>query len=77
MVKVWVSGFCVITWFNGMVEFLVNGPMVVLGNCDWVNTWLPTYLLCRKIRSSHSSLMMIFFFICLNLCLGRPFGFLI
>ena len=56
------------TWFNGMVEFLetlVDGQMVVLGNCDWTNPWLPMYPLCRRIKSSCSSLMMIFF-ICLN-----------
>ena len=53
------------SWFNGMVEFLVilvNGKMVVLGNCDRTNIWLPTYPLDRRIRSSRSSLMMIFLF---------------
>ena len=33
------------TWFNGMVEFwniLFNEKMVVLGNCDRTNAWLPT-----------------------------------
>ena len=66
---VWLSvqafGFCVMSWFNGMVEFLVilvNGKMVVLGNCDRTNIWLPTYPLDRRIRSSRSSLMMIFLF---------------
>ena len=58
-------GFCVMTWFNGMVEFfwkiLVNGQMVVLGNCDRTITWLPTYPLDRRIKSSRSSLMMIFY----------------
>ena len=31
---VWFFGFCVMTWFNGMVEFLkilFNGEMVILG----------------------------------------------
>ena len=41
-------GFCVMTWFNGMVEFL---QMVVLGNCNRINAWLPTYPLDRRIRS--------------------------
>ena len=48
--------------------------MVVLGNCDRTNAWLPTYPLGRRISSSRSSL--IFFFICLNFCLGRPLKFL-
>ena len=54
------------TWFNGMVEFwkiLFNGQMVVLGNCDRTNACLPTYPLCKRIRSSRNSLI----FICLNL----------
>ena len=32
--RVWVFGFCVMTWFEGMVEFLVilvNGQMVGFG----------------------------------------------
>ena len=35
--RVWVLGFCVMTWFNGMIEFwkiLFNGHMMVLGNFD-------------------------------------------
>ena len=46
----------------------------VLGNCDRTNAWLLMYPLDRRIRSSCSSLMMIFF-ICLNFFLCRPFGF--
>ena len=61
---VWVLGFCVMTWFNGIVEFWkekkINGQMVVLGNCDQTNAWLPTYPLCRRIRSSRSSLIFYF-----------------
>ena len=66
VLQVWVFGFCVMTWFNGMVEFwkiLFNGQMVVLGNCDRTNACLPTYPLCKRIRSSRNSLI----FICLNL----------
>ena len=65
-----------ILW-NGMVEYflviLVNG----LGNCDRTNAWLPTYPLNKRIRSSRSScIMMVFFFlIYLNFCLGHPFRF--
>ena len=32
--RVWFFGFCVMAWFNGMVEFLkilFNGEMVILG----------------------------------------------
>ena len=60
---VWVLGFCVMTWFNGMVDFwkiLFNGKMVVLGNCDRTNAWLPMYPLCRRIRSSRSSLILFY-----------------
>ena len=52
-------GFCVMTWFKGMVEFwkiLFNGQIVVLGNCDRTHAWLPMYPLYRRIRSSRSSL---------------------
>ena len=61
---------------NGMVEYflviLVNG----LGNCDRTNAWLPTYPLNKRIRSSCSSwIMMVFFLIYLNFCLGHPFRF--
>ena len=62
--RIWAFVFCVMTWFSGMVEFLVilvNGQMVGLGNCDRTNAWLPTYPLDRRIRSSRSSLMMMVF----------------
>ena len=41
--------FGVMTWFNGMVEFLVKFWLMdkwwALRNCDWTNAWLPTSLL--------------------------------
>ena len=46
------------SWFNGMVEFLVfwlMGKWWVLGNYDRTNAWLPSYPLGRRIRSSRSS----------------------
>ena len=57
-------------WLN-FLKILVNGPMVVLGNCDRINAWLPMYPLCKRIRPSHSLLI----FYLPHFCLGLPFGF--
>ena len=43
-------------WLN-FLKILVNGPMVVLGNCDRINAWLPMYPLCKTIRPSRSPLI--------------------
>ena len=55
---------------NFFFFFGLMGKWWVWKNCDQTNVWLPMYLLGRRIRSSCSS-----FFICLNFCLGCPFGF--
>ena len=47
-------------------------------NCGWSNVWLPTYLFCRRIKSSYSSFFLIILYIylfLLSFCVDCLFGF--